>query len=35
MNKGTIVAVKGPVVDVKFPELVPNINNALKVLAND
>jgi len=34
MNKGKIVAVKGPVVDVKFPNSVPNINNALKVESN-
>ena len=31
MNKGTIVAVTGPVVDVKFTHQIPNINNALKV----
>ena len=35
MNKGMIVAVKGPVVDVKFPVSIPHINNALKVLANN
>ena len=35
MNKGTIVAVKGPVVDVKFPVQIPHINNALKVLSNN
>ena len=35
MNKGTIVAVKGPVVDVKFPTSIPHINNALKVLATN
>ena len=31
MNKGKIVAVRGPVVDVLFPETLPNINNALEV----
>ena len=31
MNKGKIVEVKGPVVDVMFPLAIPNINNALKV----
>ena len=31
MNKGKIVRVSGPVVDVEFPEGVPAINNALKV----
>ena len=31
MNKGKIIAVKGPVVDVKFDEVLPNINNALEV----
>ena len=35
MNKGTIVAVKGPVVDVKFPVQIPHINNAIKVLSNN
>ena len=35
MNKGKIVAVKGPVVDVKFPVSIPHINNALKVLSNN
>ena len=37
MNKGKIVAVRGPVVDVMFPETLPNINNALevKVAADD
>ena len=37
MNKGKIVAVRGPVVDVLFPETLPNINNALevKIAAND
>ena len=35
MNKGKIVAVKGPVVDVKFPISIPHINNALKVLSNN
>ena len=31
MNKGKIIAVRGPVVDVKFDEVLPNINNALEV----
>lgn len=31
MNKGKIVAVTGPVVDVKFMNEIPSINNALKV----
>src|SRR6516225_3846377 len=31
MNKGKIVRVSGPVVDVEFPEGLPAINNALKV----
>jgi len=31
MNKGTIVQVMGPVVDVKFNYMMPAINNALKV----
>ena len=31
MNKGKIIAVRGPVVDVKFAEVLPNINNALEV----
>ena len=31
MNKGKIVAVRGPVVDVMFPETLPNINNALEI----
>ena len=31
MNKGKIVAVRGPVVDVLFPETLPNINNALEI----
>jgi len=31
MNKGVIVQVMGPVVDVKFPYLMPAVNNALKV----
>ena len=35
MNKGMIVAVKGPVVDVKFPVSIPHINNALKVVSNN
>ena len=32
MNKGHIVQVMGPVVDVKFDYNIPNINNALRVL---
>ena len=37
MNKGKIIAVRGPVVDVLFESKLPNINNALtvKVEAND
>ena len=31
MNRGTIVAVTGPVVDVKFPDRIPQINNALTI----
>src|SRR5262244_2243388 len=31
MNKGTIVKVTGPVVDVEFPESLPGIYNALTV----
>ena len=31
MNKGKIVAVRGPVVDVMFTESLPNINNALEI----
>lgn len=32
MNKGTVVAVMGPVVDVRFPEgQLPAINNALRI----
>src|SRR5215831_14517190 len=31
MNKGTIVQVVGPVVDVEFPEKLPGIYNALTV----
>ena len=31
MNKGKIIAVRGPVVDVKFPLTLPNINNALEI----
>ena len=31
MNKGKIIAVRGPVVDVHFPEFLPNINNALEI----
>ena len=34
MNKGKIIAVRGPVVDVKFPEALPNINNALEIKIN-
>ena len=34
MNKGKIVAVRGPVVDVLFPNKLPNINNALEVKVN-
>jgi len=32
MNKGKIIQVTGPVVDVKFPFAIPEINNALEVL---
>ena len=31
MNKGKIVQIVGPVVDVEFPEEVPTIYNALTV----
>ena len=31
MNKGKIVKVSGPVVDVEFPEALPGIYNALSV----
>ena len=31
MNKGKIIAVRGPVVDVMFADSLPNINNALKI----
>ena len=31
MNKGKIVKVVGPVVDVEFPETIPGIYNALTV----
>jgi F-type H+-transporting ATPase subunit beta len=31
MNKGKIIAVRGPVVDVMFTQSLPNINNALEV----
>ena len=31
MNKGKIIAVRGPVVDVQFLEVLPNINNALEI----
>ena len=31
MNKGKIIAVRGPVVDVIFPDSLPNINNALEI----
>ena len=34
MNRGTIVAVTGPVVDVKFPDRIPHINNALTIKSN-
>ena len=34
MNKGKIVAVRGPVVDVLFESKLPNINNALTVNAS-
>ena len=30
MNKGHIVQVMGPVVDVEFPTAIPAINNALE-----
>ena len=31
MNKGKIIAVRGPVVDVQFSDTLPNINNALEI----
>ena len=31
MNKGKIVQIIGPVVDVEFPDKLPHIYNALKV----
>ena len=34
MNKGKIIAVRGPVVDVMFTQSLPNINNALEVKVN-
>ena len=34
MNKGKIIAVRGPVVDVQFPDTLPNINNALEIKVN-
>ena len=34
MNKGKIIAVRGPVVDVNFPLTLPNINNALEIKIN-
>ena len=34
MNKGKIIAVRGPVVDVMFTDSLPNINNALKIKVN-
>src|SRR5215471_13234693 len=34
MNKGRIVQVIGPVVDVEFPDRLPRINNALTVERN-
>ena len=30
-NKGTLVQVIGPVVDVKFPDKLPDIYNALEI----
>ena len=34
MNKGKIIAVRGPVVDVMFSDSLPNINNALEIKVN-
>ena len=34
MNKGKIIAVRGPVVDVMFTNSLPNINNALQIKVN-
>ena len=34
MNKGKIIAVRGPVVDVQFTDTLPNINNALEIKVN-
>ena len=34
MNKGKIIAVRGPVVDVMFTDSLPNINNALEIKVN-
>ena len=31
MNKGTIVAIRGSIVDVYFPDKIPKINNQLKI----
>ncbi|MDD5342314.1 MAG: F0F1 ATP synthase subunit beta [Patescibacteria group bacterium] len=35
MNKGTIVSIIGPVVDIEFPKELPKIYNALKVKRED
>lgn len=35
MNKGTITKIVGPVIDITFPDSVPNILNALTVTKND
>ena len=35
MNTGTVVQVIGPVIDVRFPDEVPAIYNALKVRIGD
>ena len=34
MNKGKIIAVRGPVVDVQFSDTLPSINNALEIKVN-
>jgi len=35
MNKGTITAIRGSIVDVYFPEKIPKINNQLKIEIED
>ena len=35
MNKGTIVQIMGPVIDVEFVEALPSLQNALHIKADD